>query len=173
MNDKLKTSVSGRLEPLMLSEIVNVDVFRGHRGYYLDDPDETPDVADLIVNPGRIYIANRIVGDDTVASAMNYMAVGTVSTAPALTNSTCPGEISRKALSQASATTDNVFEAIATFGGAAESIQSIAIVEAGIFNHASSGNGEMMQRVTFASVTLADSDLLKVTLQTNVGSNTI
>jgi hypothetical protein len=29
----------------------------------------------------------------------------------------------------------------------------------------------MFQRVTFAAVTLADSDLLKITLETNVGSS--
>ena len=58
-------------------------------------------------------------------------------------------------------------------GGFADTIQSIAITEAGVVNHANSGQGTMLQRVTFAAVTLANSDLLKVELITNVGSNTI
>lgn len=158
---------------LGLQEIVKAELYKGHRGYYPDEPDETICVNDLIVNNGRIYLAKRIASGDTVASAMAYMAVGTATAAAALTDTTLPGEIKRKALSQNTANPNNVYTAVMTVGGAAESIQSIAITEAGIFNHASSGNGTMFQRVTFAAVTLADSDLLKLTLQTNVGSNTI
>lgn len=161
---------------VFLKETVLVEVFRGHRGYYSAQPDEVPENVDLIVNNGRIYIARRIVGGDSQpapGSAMAYMAVGTATAAPALGDTTLPGEIKRKALSFSSADTNNVYTGVTTFGGAAESVQSIAITEAGIFNHANSGQGTMMQRVTFASVTLADSDLLKITLQTNVGSNTI
>jgi hypothetical protein len=161
---------------LLIKETVRVDIFRGHRGVYAAEPDETPMVEDLIVNNGRIFIARRIAGGDTQTapgSAMAYMAVGTATTAAALTDTTLPGEIKRKALAVNSALTNNIYTAVATYGGAAESIQSIAITEAGVFNHANSGQGTMMQRVTFAAVTLADSDLFRITLETNVGSNTI
>jgi hypothetical protein len=161
---------------LILKETVRVDVFRGHRGFYAPDPDETPVVEDLIVNNGRIYLARRIAGGDTQTapgSAMAYMAVGTATAAAALTDTTLPGEIKRKGLAVNSALVNNVYTAVSTYGGAAESIQSIAITEAGVFNHANSGQGTMMQRVTFAAVTLADSDLLRITLETNVGSNVI
>lgn len=107
---------------------------------------------------------------------MAHMAVGTGTAAPVLTDGTTPGlygEIKRKALSTNSAITNNVYTAVMTLGGAADSIQSIAITEAGVFNHASSGQGTMLQRVTFAAVTLADSDLFRITLETNIGSNTI
>jgi len=150
---------------LSLKETVIVQAYRG------DGSIQNLEVQDLIVNTGRTFLAQRIGG--SVASAMAYMAVGTVTTAASLTDTTLVGEITRKALAVASATTNNIFQGISTFGGAADSVQSIAITEAGIFNHASSGNGTMFQRVTFASVTLADSDLLKVTLETNIGSNTI
>lgn len=157
---------------MFLKETVIAEIFRGHRGYYLDHPDEEPQMVDLITTAGRVYLAKRIASGDAVASAMAYMAVGTVSNAPALANTTLTGEIVRKALAVSSTTAgDNVYTAVATFGGAAESISSIAIVEAGIFNHASSGNGALFQRVTFASVTLANSDILKLTLSTNVGSS--
>lgn len=164
--------------PLVLKEKVIIEIYRGHRGYYLPWPDEVPVVRDLVVNDGRIWLARRINGGDSqspiAGSAMAYMAVGTVATAPALTNSIVAGEIKRKLLATNTAlASSNVYTAIATFGGFAETIQSIAITEAAILNHASSGLGLMFQRVTFAAVTLADSDLVNFRLETNVGSNTI
>lgn len=161
------TTAEVRYEGLPLKETIEVRLIRA------DGAEESVESTDLIVNSGRIYIAKRITGGDTVASAMNYMAVGTATTAPALTDTTLPGEVNRKALAVASATSNNVWTAVATFGGAADGLTGVAIAEAGIFNHASSGQGTMMQRVTFSSVTLQASDLLKITLQTNVGSNTI
>jgi hypothetical protein len=157
---------------LSLQEIVKAELYRGKPHGYDATPDETICVNDLIVTTGRVYLAKRIAGGDTVASAMAYMAVGTVSTAAALADTTLTGEIKRKALSTNSTlASSNLHTCVSTFGGAADAITSIAITEAGIFNHASSGNGTMFQRVTFASVTLAASDLLKVTLETNVGSS--
>lgn len=158
---------------LPLLERIKVEVFRGHRGYYLDTPDEEPCVTDLVVNTGRIFLAKRIGGDNTVASAMTYMMVGTGSTAPTLTDTTLPGEIKRKTLAVNSATQNNLYTAVGTFGGFADSIQSIAITEAGVVNHASSGNGTMYQRITFAQEVLANSDILRITMETLVGSNSI
>ena len=107
---------------------------------------------------------------------MAWMAVGTGTVAAALTDGTTPGlygEIKRLALSTNSAITNNVYTATMTFGGASDSIQSIAITEAGVFNHVGSGQGALLGRVTFAGVTMADSDLLKIQYDLNVGSNTI
>jgi hypothetical protein len=158
---------------LPLGEVVRAEIYRAKPWGYAVKPDEIPCVTDLIVNPGRVFLAKRIAGGDTVASAMAYMAVGTGTTAPTLTNSTILGEIKRKSSSTNSATSNNQYTNVATWGGAADSISSVAIAEAGVFNHASSGNGTMFQRVTFSAVTLADSDLLKIELTTVVGSNTI
>jgi hypothetical protein len=161
-------------ESLGLREIVKAELYRASAEGGWSDPHDL-EVEDLIVNNGRIYIARRIAGGDTTtgASAMAYMAVGTVSTAATLVDSLITGEVDRKALATNSAETANIYTAVATWGGAADSVTSLNIVEAGVFNHASSGEGTMLQRVTFAAVTLANSDLLKITLQTNVGSNTI
>lgn len=158
-------------ESVRLGETITVEIFRGRADGYAAEPDEVIDNEDLVVNAGRIYLAQRIGAN--VNSPMAHMAVGTVSTAPALANTTLTGEVARKALSTNSAQTDNIYTAVSTFGGDADSVTSLELVEAGIFNHASSGEGTMFQRVTFAAVTLADSDLFKITLQTNVGSNTI
>lgn len=163
---RLETLASDH-EALPLKEVIEVKLIRA------DGTEEIAESVDLIVNTGRIYIAKRISGGDTVASAMAYMAVGTATTAPALTDTTLPGEVKRKGLAVASATNNNVWTAVATFGGAADGVTGVAIAEAGVFNHQDSGQGTMMQRVTFSAVTLQDSDLLKITLQTNVGSNTI
>lgn len=166
-------------EGLLIKEVVTAHIYRGDRGFYADEPDESVCVNDLIVTTGRQFIARRIAGGDSQTapgSAMAYMVIGSGSTAPALTDGSTPGlygEVKRKALSTNSAgvTAANVYTAVCTFGGAADTISSIAIQEAGIANHASSGQGTLLQRVTFASVTLADSDLLKITLETNVGSS--
>ena len=96
-----------------------------------------------------------------------------VATAPGLTDTTLTGEVNRKILSTNSAITNNIYTAVATWGGSADSITSVDLQEAGLFNSTLSAQGTMFQRVTFASVILANSDLLQVTLETNVGSNTI
>lgn len=154
---------------LKLLEIVKAEIFRGEKGYYSDEPDEILCVTDLITTAGRTYLAQRIGAN--VNSPMAHMAVGTVATAPALADTAVSGEVARKALSTNSAQSANVYTAVATFGGASDSITSLSIVEAGITNHASSGQGTLFQRVTFSANVLANSDLLKITLQTNVGSS--
>lgn len=162
--------------PLVLFGQAKIELFRGHRGYYPELPDEVFTVKNLVPNVGRTYIAKRMAGGDAVASVMAYMALGSGTTAPALTDGSTPGlygEIKRKATAVYSAITNNVVTMVATFGGAAETIQSIAITEAGGFNHASSGQGTAAFRVTWAGNTLADSDLLKITHESNIGSSTI
>jgi hypothetical protein len=159
-------------EQLTLHEIVRAELLRASAEGGYEDPIPLC-VGDLIVTTGRNYIAQRIINEDATASRMAYMAVGTVSTGAALGDTTLTGEVKRKALSVSTvgATASNVYTAISTFGGAADTLTGVVIQEAGIFNHASSGQGTMMQRVTFSQVTLADSDLLKITLETNVGSS--
>ena len=51
-----------------------------------------------------------------------------------------------------------------------DAVTSVALVEAGTLNSLQSGTGEQFQRVVYASVTLADSDFLKLQLETQVGS---
>jgi hypothetical protein len=163
---------SKRLEGLTLQEIVKAEVYRDRGGAYSEAPDETLCVNDLITTAGRNYLAKRINAGDSVASAMAYMVIGNNTTAPVLGDTLCGSEMLRKALAIASTIAgNNVWTAVCTFGGAADTITSKQIHEAGIFNHASSGQGTMFQRVTFSTVTLADSDLLKITLETNVGSS--
>lgn len=158
---------------LIVGETIKAEVYRGYRGFYAQEPDEVCCVNDLIVNAGRTYIARRISVGDAVQSAMAHIAVGTGTATPVVGDTALAGEYKRKATAINSAVTNNVWSAISTFGGAADVITSLQMTEAGVFNHASSGQGTMMQRVTFAAVTLADSDIFRIELQTNIGSNTI
>jgi hypothetical protein len=159
--------------PLVIGEEVRAGIYRSHSWGYNKEPDEIPCVDDLVVDTGRIFLAKKIGAANTADSAMLYMAIGTATTAPALGDTTLPGEIKRKLSSISSATVNNRYTNVATWGGSSETISSVAITEAGVFNAAASGAGTMFQRVTFASVVLANSDLLKVELTTIVGSNTI
>lgn len=161
------------VEGLALGETIKAEVYRGGDGFYSSTPDEVVCVNDLIVNTGRIYLAKRISGGDTVASAMAHIAVGTGTASPALGDTALAGEYKRKATAINSAITNNIWSAVCTFGGFADTITSLQMTEAGVFNHASSGQATLFQRVTFSAVTLADSDLFSITLQTNIGSSTI
>jgi len=161
-------------EGLSLREIVRAEVYRGDKGFYTEAPDEVLCVDDLIVTTGRNWLAMRI--GPAVNSPMNWMAVGTGTTAAALTDGSTPGlygEVKRKALSTntANITAANIWTAVMTLGGAADSLTSVILQEAGIYNHVNSGQGTCFQRVTFSQVTLQASDLLKITLETNVGSS--
>ncbi len=156
-------------EALTLREIVRAEVYRGSGGSY-GDPEELC-VNDLITTAGRNWLALRI--GPAVNSPMGWMAVGSGATAAALGDTALVREVVRKALSTNTAgiTAANVWTAVMTLGGSADSVSSISLAEAGIFNHVGSGQGTMFQRVTFSPVVLANSDLLKITLETNVGSS--
>ena len=60
-----------------------------------------------------------------------------------------------------------------TWGGAADSVSSIALEEAGIFNSANSGTGTMLNRLTGVNATLADSDILSLEMTFQIGSHAL
>jgi hypothetical protein len=165
-------------EPLLIQGVWKVEVWRGDGQTDYNRPaDESGFYKNLIVNTGRTYLARRIAGGDSQTapgSAMVAIAVGTGTTAAALTDGSTPGlygEVTRRTLAVNSALSNNVYTATMTLGGAAQSVSSVALTEGGLVNTTLSGQGTLMQRVVYAAVTLADSDLFALTLQTNVGSN--
>lgn len=171
--------MSGYTELLGLKETIRVDVTRARPDGGWSAP-ERVDTIDLVVNDGRRYLAQRIGAN--VNSPMAHMAIGSGTTAPALTDTALvheirsadvAGAVGRKLLAVNSAITDNVWTAVATWGGAADGVTSLSIAEAGIFNGSASQQGSMFQRFTFTAVVLANSDLLRITAETNIGSNTI
>src|SRR3989304_8404290 len=130
MSKKLETFVN----PMTLKETIIAEVYRGGKGFYGPAPDEVLPVEDLIVTTGRVYIAKRIAVGDTVVSAMAHLAVGTGTGAAALGDTTLPGEVKRKGTAITSTLAgDNVFTAVATYGGFADSVTSLALKKAGVF----------------------------------------
>ncbi len=159
-----------RRDYLLLRDFVEAQVFRAlPEGGYA--PPRDLDYVDLIVDTGRQHLARRISGGDTVSSPMRYMAVGTSGVTPILSHSRLLGEVKRKLSAVYSATGLNVYTNTATFGGAADGVTGITLREVGIFNHAGSGAGVMFQRVLMEAITLAGSDLISITLGTNIGSS--
>jgi len=140
---------------------------RPEGGWY---PPEISVVPNLIVNNGMDYLADRIGSRTTGSnSTMSVVCVGTVTTAATLTNASITGEVKRK-LFDSTSRNGNIWIYVNTFGGAADTITSVQIAEAGTLNSATSGTGVLFQRVVFATVVLADSDFLKLQVETTVGS---
>ena len=145
-----------------------IEVFRAQPdGSYVPEPRQFR--PNLWPSAGSGWLANRI-GVVPTNSAMLYMAVGTTSTAAAVGNTTLTGEVSRKAFAVNNVISTNVWQTVNTWGGGADSVASVSLVEAGTFNHAGSGQPTMGNRVTFAAVVLANSDFLNLTLLTEVGT---
>lgn len=157
------------VDNIRLYEGIVVEVLR-HRpegGWHAPQP--VP-ITDLITTAGRNFLAARIGAN--VGSPMAHMAVGSGSTAPALGDTALLAEISRKALAVNSTLAGtNLYTAVTTWGGAADSVTSLSLSEAGIFNHASSAQGTLFQRIVYGTTILAASDILRVQMETNVGSS--
>jgi hypothetical protein len=111
----------------------------------------------LVVQTGRNFIAHRMTG--AANTIMSHMAIGTTNTAAAVNNTTLGTETARVALSSGS-TAANVVTYVATFNAGTPSTAN-AVVEAGIFNAASSG--EMLCRTVFDVVNKGTLDTLTIT----------
>lgn len=114
-------------------------------------------VPNLVVQTGRNYIAHRMTSNSNVI--MSHMAIGTNNTAAALTDTTLGTETARVALTSTSANA-NVVTYVATFNPGTPAAAN-AVVEAGIFNGASSG--EMLCRTVFDVVNKGTLDTLSIT----------
>ena len=114
----------------------------------------------LIVNSGKALFASRLIG--TAAAVTSHMAVGTGTTAAAVTQTALVTESARVAL----ASTTNVTTAVTN-----DSVQYVAnfpagtgtaaLTEAGLFNAASAGT--MVSRVVFPVVNKGANDALSIT----------
>lgn len=116
---------------------------------------ETRDVKNLVVTVGKNYIASRMVG--TASAVMSHMAIGTGTTAPAVSNTAPQTQTGRVSLSGNSAS-GNAITYTATFPAGTG---TGAITEAAVLN-ASSG-GTMLCRTTFPVVNKQAGDTIAVT----------
>lgn len=117
---------------------------------------EEREVDNLVVQAGLNFIASRM--KDATADVMSHMSVGTTSTTPTLSDTALGSEVSgsRVALTNTVVSGSNVTYT-ATFN---PGVGTGALVEAGIFNAASSGT--MLCRTTFAVINKNAADTLTI-----------
>lgn len=111
---------------------------------------------------------------NSAAGVVNAIVVGSATAAPALTDSQSSfGEVSRKSM-VSQAQSREWFFGVATWGGAADSITSVALNSAGLTIGTSSlATSFIMNRVNGLGVTLGNSDFLNLTVRVRVGSHDV
>ena len=129
-----------------------------------DGSEEIREVNNLVITSGKQLIANRMQAVPT-NQHVQYMAVGTNATAPAVGDGGLGAEVigSRTALSN---TTLNIatLTYTATFGAG---VGTGALAEAGLFNAPTAA--VMLARTTFAVINKAAADILNATWTVTVG----
>lgn len=146
-----------------------ISIWRGDKGDYNRPPDEFHEVNNQVLAAGLNELATKM----TVTSrpAYGWIAVGTLTAAHSL-GSVWAGEAGRKA--GATLTTSKMTAIlVATWGGSADSVTSIALETAAIVNHANSGSGIPMNVLTGVAATLANSDLLSLQMNFQIGSHNL
>lgn len=119
---------------------------------------ETREIPNLVVSAGKTFIASSMLKTTTnTPTAMTHMAVGTSSTAPAAGDTALGAEAGRVTLAS-STSSANVVTYTATFPAGTG---TGALVEAGIFNAASSGT--LLCRTTFSVVNKGAADAMSIT----------
>lgn len=126
-------------------------------------------IPNVVTADGLNHLANRAISD--AGSIYGWVAIGTADYTAHI-NSQEILECDRKA----AAIIGNSYEllvAIATWGGAADSVTSNQIEMAAIANHQTSGSGHYLNVAAGVSTVLADSDFLHLEVQVQVGSHAI
>ena len=116
---------------------------------------ENYDFKNLVVDAGKTFVAARMVG--AASAVMSHMAVGTLNTPPAVSNTSLGVEVARQSFDN-SGSAGPVVTYSATFG---PGVGTGALVEAGIFN--ASTVGTMLSRVVYPVVNKGASDTMSVT----------
>jgi hypothetical protein len=112
------------------------------------------EVHNLVVTSGLDFIAGRMAS--ATAGVMSHMAIGSNSTAAAVSNSTLGTELGRVALTSATVTSNQVAYSATFPAGTGTG----AVTEAGIFNDSTAGT--MLCRTVFATVNKDAGDTLSI-----------
>jgi|TARA_B110000503_G_C6983000_1_gene344048 hypothetical protein len=131
----------------------------GHLSISIND-EVVQEVPNLVVTDGKEYVASRM--KDTTKAAMSHMAIGTVSTAAAASDSALGGQVNREALTSATVAGTTITY-IATFGAGSG---TGAITEAGLFNASSAG--DMLCRTVFAVINKGQNDAMTISWSVTV-----
>jgi len=123
----------------------------------------------IVTASGLDHLAYRAISD--TGSKYNWIAIGTADYTAHI-NSQEILECDRKQAALISNSSELIV-AIATWGGAADSVTSNDLEMAGIANHPTSGSGHYLNVAAGLSTVLADSDFLHLEVQVQVGSHNI
>ena len=106
-------------------------------------------------------------------SAFLYIAIGTVTAQPSLESNNFGEVANGRKLASLAASSHEVGILVATWAGAADSLTGIPLGSGAAVNHASSGEGQILNIVNSVSATLQDSDFLKVQVDVQCGSHNL
>ena len=126
-------------------------------------------IPNIVTASGLNHLASRAIAD--TGSKYNWIAIGTANYTPHI-NSQEILECDRKQAALISSSSELIV-AIATWGGAADSVTSNQLEMAGICNHPTSGSGHYLNVANGLSTVLADSDFLHLEVQVQVGSHAV
>lgn len=124
-------------------------------------------VPNVVTALGLNNLAYRGISD--AGSKYNWIAIGTANYTAHI-NSQEILECDRKVAALIS-NSQELIVAIATWGGAADSVTSNQLEMAAIANHPTSGSGHYLNVAAGLSTVLADSDFLHLEIQVQVGSH--
>lgn len=125
-------------------------------------------VSNLVTNVGKALAAGLLTGG--ITDFFDYIAVGTGSTAAALTDTALETEISDSGLARAASTnsrvTTDVTNDTAQFVKAYSVSGTKAVTESGVFDASSSGN--LLARQVFSAINVINGDTLTITWKIDV-----
>lgn len=116
----------------------------------------------LVVADGKTNIAGMLIADNAPGDAYDYIAIGTGSTTPDVTDTDLVNEVYARIN-----TSGAQLGSVASFTGSFAISGTVAITEYGLFNAATAGS--MLSRISGATVTLGDGDFLEINHRITVG----
>ena len=119
-----------------------------------------------VVNAGRAILTNRIIGSGTEPK---YVAMGTGTTAVALTDTALGGEVESRTTGTSSRTTTSTTNDTYQVTGTVTATASRTIGEGGLFDAASGGN-LFVRGVLASTISLASGDSIAFTFTVQVTS---
>lgn len=125
-------------------------------------------VSNMVTNAGKAAVAGLITGD--VTDFFDYIAVGTGTTAAALTDTTLETESATAGLTRAASTnsrvTTDVTNDTAQFVKAFSVSGTVAVTESGVLSASSSGT--LLARQVFSAINVVSGDTLTITWKVDV-----
>ncbi len=120
-----------------------------------------------VVNTGRAILTNRIIGSGTEPK---YVAMGTGTTAVALTDTQLGGEVESRTTGTSSRTTTSTTNDTYQVTGTVTATTSRTIGEAGLFDQSALGGNMFVRGVLASTISLASGDSIAFTFTVQVTS---